>query len=868
MGEVYRARDTRLDRDVAIKVLPEGLASDPDALARFEREAKAVAALSHPNILSIHDVGRVDGTAYAVMELLQGQTLRDRLAEGAIPRRKAIDYAVQIAQGLAAAHARGIVHRDLKPDNVFLTTEGRAKILDFGLARTSPVRTEGTQSPTLVSATQPGTVMGTVGYMSPEQVRGLPADHRSDIFSFGAVLYEMLSGQRAFRGDSAVETMNAILKEDPPDLSAAGRDLPPGLERIVQHCLEKDPEQRFQSVRDVAFDLETLTGSAVGRPTAIHPAPRRKLSLWLLLPAALLLVAAAFLAGRRTGSSPATARADAGAASFTKLTEEGGVERFPSLSPDGKSLAYVSEADGDADIYVRRVGGYKSVNLTPESSEDELSPTFSPNGKLIAFSSQRGGVYTMGATGESMRRISDFGSNPAWSPDGREIAVATESALDPFARASPDSQLWALDVSTGEKRRIPTGDAVQPNWSPGGGRIAYWGLRQGKAGQRDVWTVGSRGGGSPVSVTDDTFVDWSPVWSRDGKYLYFGSDRGGTMNLWRVAIDEETGETLGPPEPFTTPSVWSGYYAFSGNGRQLAFTALEQRTDVARVAFDPVSGRVVGFPEPVLGGSRDIIALDVSPDGSWIVFTQRGPLEDVFIARTDGSGLRQLTEDAFRDRGPSWSPDGKRIAFYSNRTGRYELWTIRPDGSALEQITEGDKSDFWFPHWSPDGTQIAAPSAIGSHLVTPGGSPQSTKVKTLPGFSKEEHFRVTSWSPDGTHLVGNEARTRDGQSVGVVLYSLASGRYERLPVEGFPAVRPVFRSPKYLPDGRHLIYESEAGVSLYDMASRRSRAILPAETGKTIREVIPSPDGRWLYLVRTTDEGDVWQMEIGPSSPP
>jgi Tol biopolymer transport system component len=867
MGEVYRARDTKLDRNVAVKVLPVGLANDPDALARFEREAKAVAALSHPNILAIHDLGKSDGVSYAVMELLEGQSLRDRVSEGALPRRKAIDYAVQIAQGLAAAHARGIVHRDLKPDNIFLTTEGRAKILDFGLARTEVLRTEGTQTPTVVGATQPGTVMGTVGYMSPEQVRGLPADHRSDIFSFGALLYEMLSGQRAFHGGSAVETMNAILKEEPPDLSSLARALPPGLERIVQHCLEKDPEQRFQSARDIAFDLETLTGSAVGRSTPIVARGRRKISPWLGVAAALALAAAAFLAGRRVSLSPADTAAGVGGARFTKLTEEGGVESFPSLSPDGKTLVYVSAADGDADIFIRRVGGYNPVNLTADSPGDDTGPVFSLDGGRIAYSSGLGGIFTMGATGESARRVSDIGYNPAWSPDGREIVVGSEPVRHPLSRSSSSSELWALDVGTGAKRRIPTGDAVQPAWSPHGHRIAYWGLRAGKAGQRDIWTVAARGGGTPVSVTDDAFVDWSPVWSRDGKHLYFSSDRTGTMNLWRVAIDEESGRVSGAPEPITMPAAWSGHYSFSADGRQLAFQVVDSRTDVARIAFDPGAGGVRGSPEPVLKGSREAIAFDVSPDGNWLVFQQRGTQDDIFVAKIGGAGLRQLTDDPFRDRGPSWSPDGKRITFYSNRTGRYEIWSVRPDGSALEPITTGSNSDFWFPHWARDGGRIAASGTSGSYLLAPIGSPEATKVERLPQVSADEFFRVTCWSPDQTKLVGRVVGTRDGQHKGVATYTLATGRYERLPISDIDVTLQSFRSPKFLANGR-LIYESATGIEVYDFATQRARTILPAASGTVIREVVPSPDGRWLYLLRGADEGDVWQMEMRTADVP
>jgi serine/threonine protein kinase len=282
MGEVYRARDTRLERDVAVKVLPDALATDAEALARFEREAKAVAALSHPNILAIHDFGNADGVAYAVMELLEGETLRERLARGALPVRKAVELGAHIANGLAAAHERGIVHRDLKPENLFLTTDGRVKILDFGLARVVP-RVPGGDAKTLSSApeggTSPGALLGTVGYLAPEQVRGLPADRRSDIFSFGCVLFESLSGSRAFRRESAVETMTAILKDDPPDLPLAERRIPQALDRVVRRCLEKLPDQRFQSARDVAFFLEAVTDVA---PPPAAPAEREVPSIAVL----------------------------------------------------------------------------------------------------------------------------------------------------------------------------------------------------------------------------------------------------------------------------------------------------------------------------------------------------------------------------------------------------------------------------------------------------------------------------------------------------------------------------------------------------------------------------------------------------------
>src|SRR6266496_1544154 len=290
MGEVYRARDRKLDRDVAVKVLPLSVAADPDTLARFEREAKAVAALSHPNILSIFDFGTQDGVSYAVMELLEGETLRGKLEAGPVPQKQAVDYALQIARGLSAAHEKGIVHRDLKPENLFVTRNGHVKILDFGLAKRVETVAPGkeTSAPTQSGHTEPGTVMGTLGYMSPEQVRGLPVDHRSDIFSFGAILYELLSGRKAFKCDTTSDTIAAILKEEPPGLSEPGRNIAPALDHVVRHCLEKDRGNRFQSARDVAFALsEASSGPATAASGSQPAAPRSPRGRVFLLAAAV-----------------------------------------------------------------------------------------------------------------------------------------------------------------------------------------------------------------------------------------------------------------------------------------------------------------------------------------------------------------------------------------------------------------------------------------------------------------------------------------------------------------------------------------------------------------------------------------------------
>ena len=498
MGEVYRARDPRLDREVAIKVLPAALARDPDALARFEREAMTVAKLSHPNILAIHEFGRDNGTAFVVMELVPGETLRARLEGGALPSRRAVAYALQIARGIAAAHARNIVHRDLKPENVMITLDDQVKVLDFGLAKSvDPAQSDMTRGAGV--GTSVGTVLGTFGYMAPEQVRGLEVDHRSDIFAFGAVLYEMLSGERAFKGETAADTMTAILTKDPRDLDTTGLSISPGLDRIVRRCLEKTPDLRFQSANDLAFALDTLsTGSTFSSPTAhvAVPAPRQRVVWlpWAIAAGALVTTAVSWIL--MSAGKPAEPRFD----HFTRITELAGEETSPSLSPDGSTVAYSVRVNGSWDIHSQRVGGRNATPIVNDPQRDEGGPAFSLDGSLIAFheSDDVGGIFVAGATGESVRRVTDIGFHPAWSPDGKQIAFASEEIVDPASRTG-DSTLYVVPAAGGTPRKLVEGDGAQPSWSPSGQRIVYW---SNTGGQRDIYTVAA-GGGPRVAVSED-----------------------------------------------------------------------------------------------------------------------------------------------------------------------------------------------------------------------------------------------------------------------------------------------------------------------------------------------------------------------------
>jgi Tol biopolymer transport system component len=805
MGVVYRAEDTLLGRTVALKFLPPMLTPNPRAKARFLDEARAASALDHPNICTLYEVGETtEGQLFLAMAYYEGETLKQRLERGPLPVAEALDIVLQVARGLAKAHRHGIIHRDIKPANLMLTADGIVKILDFGIAR-------------LPGQTLSGPLLGTPGYMSPEQTCCGEVDARSDIWSLGAVLREILP------------------------------DAPPGVEALLSRMLAEEPANRYPDAAALMPDL-----SALERAAAADPRPaRRSLLAWAAVLVTLVLAGGGFWLFQNARRS-ATAGPEPGQPTLTRLTDLPGKAWFPSLSPDGNFFVYARKAGDRSRLFLQQVGGGTALDLLPNSREGDSQPAISPDGHEIAFRSERegGGIFVMGLMGESVRRVTDFGFNPAWSPDGKEILCATEGIDNPLVRRH-SSRIYRVSLATDQRRLVHKDDAVQPSWSPNGFRIAYWGLSA--SGQRIIWTVPADGG-EAVQVTAGMSVDWNPVWSPDGRYLYFASDRSGVANLWRLPIDERSGRVLGRPEPVTTSSQASMLLSISRDGRHLLYSSDDSRTILEKVPFDPTGGAIAGPAETVTQTAGLIATLDASRDGRWLVYQTLTPQEDLFVVHSDGTGLRRLTNDPFKDRQPRWSPDGTRIAFYSNRGDQYEIWTVHADGSQLERAVIFPGQRAFHPIWSPDGRWLACDLGENEALIDLARPMAERRPLLLPPPGRGMGYSASSWSADGRWLAG-ALHQADGQQVpGVVLYSLAARSYRRVTERGHAAT--------WLSDSRHLLYWDGDMFFLFDIMSRTSRQVLTTPQGSDYNDFSLSPDDRVLYLARNTEQGDIWLLTL------
>ena len=735
MGEVYRARDTRLKRAVAIKVLPQFVSNDPDRLRRFEQEAQAAAALNHPNILAVFQLGTYQGTPFMVLELLEGQNFRERLRAGALPVSKVVEYGVQMARGLGAAHEKGIVHRDLKPENLFLTKDERVKILDFGLAKlTQDQPVVDSDTPTLTERTEPGMVMGTAGYMAPEQVRGKKADHRADIFAFGAILYEMLTGRRAFRKATSAETMSSILNEEPQRISQIAPNLPAALQRLVQRCLEKNPEQRFQSVSDLGFALEAWSDSREVAPLEPKPveveAPRKTMRPSRRIGAVAAVVLAAFAAGVWYLAKPSLPPR---VAEYTQITHNGYIGGL--AGTDGSRLYFNIYPLGP----VGRVGitGGDIATISAGSNSPIATDVSSDGASLLLWSTS--GIFTMGTAGGPPRFITERAgiSSPAWSPDATSIAYS-----------GPDESLYSMKVDGTNSQKLATGEGAISDvaWSPDGDHIRFT--------QNSVlWEISSTG-----QNLHPVFPSWQGPegqccgrWTRDGNFYLFlaggnnenGPNAGGFEQIW--AIDEghsSFGQASSLPYPLTSGPIHWGTPIPSRDAKKIFAVGTTPRAELAR--FDAKSKRI----EPYLGGiSAEFLSF--SSDGKQIAYVTY-PDGILWRAKADGSERVQLTSSPIRPVVCRWSPDGTQILFAAKQNSRLsELYTVSAQGGRPRQlISSAEGTGREDGNWSPDGRKIVfavfEPRASLAILDVASG-----KVTRIPG--SDELFSPR-WSPDGRFI--------------------------------------------------------------------------------------------------------------------
>jgi serine/threonine protein kinase len=853
MGEVYLAQDSRLGRKVALKLLRSEYTRDPERMKRFEREARAASALNHPNLLTVHEIGEEGSRRFMASEYVEGESLRQILSKRRMSVEEAVEVGVQVASGLAAAHEAGVVHRDVKPDNVMVRPDGFVKVLDLGLAKLLEKRS-GELEAFASGHTETGMVMGTLKYMSPEQARGQAVDERTDIFSLGVMLYEMVAGRAPFEGTSSSDVLVAILEKEPPPLSGSGF----ALEEIVSRALEKDPSKRYSTMKGMLSDLREVKR---GLDAGTRPRRRARFDLRKAggVAAALAVAAvAAWYFGTRS-SDPGGLEA-----SFSKLTSQPGRELHPSLSPDGKWFLYVSDASGNSDIYLQAVGGQNPINLTKDSPARDTTPEFSPDGERIAFRSERegGGILVMGRTGESPRIVAEKGFSPAWSPDGKQIAYSTRPFLSWDQAPAPGGAIWAVEVSSGEKRQLFAEDGAQPQWSPHGHRVAFVTAR-GQFSQ-DIQTVAADGAGGAVPVTTGTPIDWNPTWSADGGHIYFVSDRGGSMNLWRVGIEEDSGKVLGEPEPLTAPSTEVDHLTASLDGKRIAYVSRDQRTNIQRVAFDPERVKAEGEPSWITSGSNQLFAYDVSPDDEWVVYkSMNSKHRGLIIQRIDGTGKRDIGD--FPMTNPSWSRAGNWIAF--NRASMQEggdspdIYRIRPDGTGLERLTDSQRdgiSGYLHTITSPDGSRMVMHSAFGKEGNTflldadvgLARAPEPLPPMTVGG----DYFDTFSWSRDGEWLAG-QAILLKGSHPGIVLYAVKHRTYERLTDFGGGATA-------WLPDGRRLLFGSQGKIHLLDRVTKETRMVFSVPPPEEVGTARLSRDGRQLFFLRSIDEADVWMAEL------
>ena len=834
MGVVYKARDTRLDRFVALKVLPAGKVANPDRKRRFVQEAKAASALNHPHIITIYDIDQAEGLDFIAMEFVPGKTLDQLIPRKGMRLNEALKYAIQIADALAAAHAAGIVHRDLKPGNVMVNDNGQVKVLDFGLAKLTEQggTTEFDRTETIADRpeTEEGVILGTVSYMSPEQAEGRKVDARSDVFSFGALLYEMLTGRRAFHGDSKMSTLAAILNREPEPVEG----IPHEVSRIVQRCLRKELDRRAHSMVDLKLALEEVkeesdSGKLAGTPQVATKKNRK--TMWVGTTIVLLALSGAAYWLSRTNRAPQAAL------QAVPLTTYPGAESYSSFSPDGNQVAFHwnGEKEDNSDIYVKLIGSGRPLRLTTDPALD-LAPAWSPDGRSIAFVRHHGDgrseIQLISPLGGSERQVAAFPNgaapnlSPAWSQDGRWLVIsARESARKPRA-------LSMISIETGEKRQVtfPPADAndAYGMLSPDGGSMAF--VRSTASFAGDLYVVSLKVKGEPKRLTSENRTIYGMALTGDGSEIVFSSNRGGLQGLWRIAVS-------GSGQPQRLAIGENGYYpVISRQGNRLVYSQSLTDSNIWRLNLaDPREA-----PAPLISSTRDEREAHYSPDGKKIAFaSDRSGNTEVWVCDADGSNPVQLVSLGWSSSS-SWSRDSQRIAFDSNVDGHWQIYTVSSHGGRPQRMTQGPANDTR-PSWSRDGkwiyfssdrTGASQPQQIWK---IPVGGGDAVQVSTKGGY--------------------NPVDSDDGKTIYYTTNNTLSPLW-KVPLDGGEPTQlvPSIRFWNFAVARGGIYFIAEPELRYFSFAAGTSKPILklpkPAHIGLSV-----SPDEHWLLYVQVDQSG-------------